>query len=54
MLLEIKSVAEKQAHPTQNTQAALIHLLEYAATNHNTVVNFMDIDMVIYIDSYES
>ena len=42
MLLEIKSVAEKQAHPTQNTQAALIHLLEYAATNQH---------MILHIDS---
>ena len=54
MLSYINSIAKKQLHPTQNTEADITNFLDYAATNHNTVVNFMDIYMVLHIDSYES
>ena len=38
MLPSLKPIAEKQAHPTQNTEAAITHLLDYAVTNTMPVV----------------
>ena len=54
MLSDLNSIAKKQLHPTQNTEAEITNSLDYADTNHNTVVIFIDIYMVFHIDSYES
>ena len=53
MLPDLNSIADQQAHPTQNTEAAITHLLDYAATNPTAVVKFIASDMVLHIESDE-
>ena len=51
ILTETNSIAEQQAHPTQNTEAVITHLLDYAATNPDVLVKFWARYMTIHIYS---
>ena len=50
-LSALNSIAEKQAHPTQNTEAVIKHLMNYAATNNTAVIQFKASEMVLQIKS---
>ena len=52
MLTPLNKIAEQQADPTQNTEAEITLLLEYADTNPNAIVQYKAIDMVLHIDSH--
>ena len=54
MLTPLNKIAEQQADPTQNTEAEITFLLEYADTNPNAIVQYKAIDMVLHIYSDES
>ena len=51
MLPDLNTVAYKQAKPTHNTEAAITHLLEYAANNLTKIVKYKASDMILHIDS---
>ena len=51
ILTDLKTIAEQQENSTQNTEAAIIHFLDYTATNTTTIVQYKAIDMILHIDS---
>ena len=51
MLPSLNTISEQQANPAQNTEAAITHFRDYAATNPSTIVQYKDIYMIIRIDS---
>ena len=54
MLPALNTLAEQQSIPTKNTEAAITHLLDYAATNPSAIIQYKAIDMILHIDSYAS
>ena len=54
MLPSLNTIAEQQANPTHNTEYAITHFLDYAATNTSVIVQFKANDMVIHIDRVAS
>eukprot|EP00957_Ditylum_brightwellii_P018312 1379122-Ditylum_brightwellii.AAC.1 len=51
MLVAINSIAAQQAAPTENTAAAIIHLLNYAATHPDAVIHYSASRMVLHTHS---
>eukprot|EP00957_Ditylum_brightwellii_P207687 15354064-Ditylum_brightwellii.AAC.1 len=51
MLASINSIAAQQAAPTQNTAAAIVKLLNYAATHPDAVVQYHASGMVLQAHS---
>ena len=51
MLPALKTLAEKQSSPTKNTEAAITHFLDYAATNLSAIIQYKARDMILHIDS---
>eukprot|EP00957_Ditylum_brightwellii_P161547 12299974-Ditylum_brightwellii.AAC.1 len=51
MLASINSIAAQQAAPTKQTAAAIVKLLNYAATHPNAVVRYHASGMVLQIHS---
>ena len=45
------TIAEQQANPNQNTEAANTHFLDYAATNMTSIVQYKAGDIIIHINS---
>ena len=40
MLTALNTLAEQQSSTTKNTEAAITHLLDYAATNPSAVIQY--------------
>jgi hypothetical protein len=51
LLVTVSSLARQQKDPTNNTMAAVKHLLDYCATHPNTVTRFHACDMVLHTES---
>ena len=51
MLPDLNTIAEQQANQTHNTEAAITHFLDYAATNSTTIVQYKSSDMTLHISS---
>ena len=51
MLPDLNTISEQQSYPTQNNEAEITNFLDYAATNHTSLVKFKAGDMVLHIDS---
>ena len=51
MLVAISTLASVQAHGTQATMDAAIHLLNYCATHRNATIQFRASDMVLHVHS---
>ena len=54
MLPDLNTLAEQQSSPTKNTEAAITHLLYYAAANPSMIILYKSSDMILHIDSYAS
>ena len=54
MLTSINTIVEEQANPTQNTESAITHFLDYAATNPSAIVQYKASDMLLHIGSDSS
>eukprot|EP00957_Ditylum_brightwellii_P151193 11512584-Ditylum_brightwellii.AAC.1 len=54
MLVAINSIAAQQAAPTENTVAAIVHLLNYAATHPDAVICYNASRMELHIHSNAS
>ena len=51
MLPALNTLAEQQSSPTKNTQSAITHFLDYAATNPSAIIQYKASYMIFYIDS---
>ena len=51
MLPALKTIAEQQSNPTQNTEAAITQFLDYAATNTDAIIQYKYSNMILHIDS---
>ena len=51
MLPALNTLAEQQSSPTKNTEAAITHFLDYAATNPSAIIHYKASDMILHIDS---
>ena len=51
MLLALNTLAEQQSSPTKNTESAIAHFLDYAATNTSAIIQYKASDMILHIDS---
>eukprot|EP00957_Ditylum_brightwellii_P181242 13805962-Ditylum_brightwellii.AAC.1 len=51
MPVDINSIAAQQAAPTENTTAAIVYLLNYAATRPDMVIHYSASGMVLHIHS---
>jgi len=51
MLVALGSLAEEQTKGTSNTEAAALHLLDYAATHPDATIQYNASDMALHIDS---
>ena len=51
LLVTISSLARQQKEPTDNTMAAVHHLLDYCATHPNAITQFHASDMVLHVES---
>ena len=51
MLPALNTLPEKQSSPTKNTEAAITHFLDYAATNLSVIIQYKASDMILHIDS---
>ena len=54
MLPALNTLAEKHSSPTKNTEAAITHFLDYAATNLSAIIQYKAIDVILHIDSEAS
>ena len=51
MMTSVNRISSQQAHATENTKAAAIRLLQYAATFPDAVLVYYPSDMILYIDA---
>ena len=51
MLPALNTLSEQQSSPTKNKEAAITHLLEYAATNPSAIIQYKTSDTILHIDS---
>ena len=51
MLPALNTLAEQQSSTTKNTEAAITHFLDYAATNMYVIIQYKASNMIIQIDS---
>ena len=51
MLLSLNTLAEQQSSPTKNTESAITHFLDYAATNPSVIIQYKASNMILYIYS---
>ena len=51
MLPALNTLAEQQSSPTKNTEDAIPHLLDYAAINPSTIIQYKASNMILHIDS---
>ena len=51
MLTALNTLAEQQSSPTKNTEAAITHFLDYAATNPYEIIQYKASDMILQIGS---
>ena len=51
MLTALNTLVEQQSSPTKNTEAAITHFLDYAATNPSAVIQYKASDVILLIDS---
>ena len=51
ILPALNTLAEKQSSPTKNTEAAITHSLDYAATNPSAIIRYKASDMILHNDS---
>ena len=51
ILPALNKISEYQANPTQNTESAITHFLDHAATNTTSIVQYKASDMVLQIDN---
>ena len=51
MLPALNTLAEQQSSRTKNTEAAITHFLDYAATNPSAVIQYKASDMILHIYS---
>eukprot|EP00957_Ditylum_brightwellii_P181287 13810139-Ditylum_brightwellii.AAC.1 len=51
MLVAINNIAAQQAALTENTAAAIVYLLNYAATHPDAVIHYSASGMVLHIHS---
>ena len=54
MVPALKTLVEQKSSPTKNTEAAITHFLDYAATNPSVIIQYKSSDMILHIDSYTS
>ena len=54
MLPSLNTLAEQQSSPTKNTEAAITHFLDYAATNASAIIQYKASGVILHIDSYAS
>ena len=50
MLPALNTLAEQQSSQTKNTEAAINHFLDYAATNLSAIIQYKARDMILQID----
>ena len=51
MIPALNTLTEQQSSPTKNTEDAITHFLDYAATNPSSIIQYKASDMIIHIDS---
>ena len=51
MLPALNTLAEQQSSPTKNTESAITHFLDYAATNPSAIIQYKASDMILHIDN---
>ncbi len=51
MLVALNAISASQSKATENTAAAIVHLLDYAATHPNAILRYQRSDMVLHIHS---
>ena len=51
MIPSLNTLSEQQSSPTKNTEAAITHFLDYAATNPSAIIQYKSSDMILRIDS---
>ena len=51
MLPALNTLTEQQSSPTKNTEYAITHFLDYAATNPSAIIQYKASDMILHIDS---
>ena len=51
ILPALNTLAEQQSSPTKNTEAAITHFLDYAATNTSAIIQYKASDVILHIDS---
>ena len=51
MLPSLNTLSEQQPSQTKNTEAAITHFLDYAATNPSVIVQYKARDVILQIDS---
>ena len=51
MLPVLNTLIEQQLSPTKNTEAAINHFQDYAATNPSVNIQYKSSDMILHIDS---
>jgi hypothetical protein len=47
MLVSINAISASQSKATENTAAAIVHLLDYAATHPDAILRYTRSDMVV-------
>ena len=50
ILPAFNTLAEQQSSPTKNKEAAITHLIDYAATNPSAIIQYKASNMILYID----
>ena len=51
MLPALNTLAEQQSSATKNTEAAITHFLDYAATNPSAIIQYKASSMILHMDS---
>jgi hypothetical protein len=51
MLVALNAISASQSKATENTAAAIVHLLDYAATHPDAILRYQRSDMVLHIHS---
>ena len=52
VLPSLNTIADQQANPTQNTESAITHFMDYSGTNPTPIVQYKSSDKLIHIASY--
>ena len=51
MLPDLNTLSEQQSSPTKNMEDAITHLLDFAATNMSSIIQYKASAMILHIDS---